>query len=267
MDPSDQQQIDRIRCFLLDMDGTLYLGGRWIDGARAFLDAVRRTGRTYCFLTNNSSRTTAGYVQKLAAMGLDIDPETELVTSTRATVDYLRRAHPGRRVYLLGTAALRQEFLSSGIAVDEQNPDLVVAAYDTELTYQKLCAVCDLLRAGLPFVATHPDLNCPTETGFVPDLGAFCALIEASTGRKPDIVIGKPNRAILDCAMAVTGSAPAATAVVGDRLYTDIASAVRIGMCGILVLSGETRAADVAASPDPPTLIFDSVAEITPYLR
>jgi len=255
-------KLGRITCFLLDLDGTVYLGNRWIDGALEFLQALRQRGKRYCFLTNNSSRDRAAYVEKLAGMGLAVDPETQLVTSGQATLDYLSANYPGRRVFLLGNELLAREFREAGVTLDERDPELVVTAFDTSLTYEKMRAVCDFVRAGLPYVATHPDYNCPTETGFMPDIGAIHAFIHASAGRMPDFVVGKPNAWIMEYACRVTGTPKEQTAMVGDRLYTDIASAVGCGMTSVLVLSGEATREDLAKSSAVPDYVFGSVADL-----
>ena len=166
-------------CFALDMDGTIYLGERWIDGAKAFLERIEASGRNYVFVTNNSSKNAAVYVEKLERMGLSVG-EDKIVTSGQATIHYLKRHFPGKKVYLLGNALLREEFLQAGIALEEDSPEVVVTAFDTSLDYHKMCKVCDFVRAGLPYLATHPDYNCPTEDGFIPDAGAIHAFINAS---------------------------------------------------------------------------------------
>ena len=260
-----EQILAGIRCFALDMDGTVYLGERWIDGAPEFLRRIRETGRQFVFMTNNSSKNAAAYCQKLHRMGLDIGPE-QLVTSGHATIAYLHKHHPGKRIFLLGNEALAQEFSESGILMDSDHPDLVVTAFDTSLDYAKLCKVCDHLRAGLPYIGTHPDLNCPTETGFIPDIGAIHAFIEASTDRRPDKIIGKPNAEIVEYTLGITGSRAEETAMVGDRLYTDIAAGVNNGLTGIFVLSGEAQLTDLPGSPVQPHLIFDSVKQMIPLL-
>ncbi len=254
-----------IECFALDMDGTVYLGERWIDGAPEFLRRIEQSGRRYCFLTNNSSKSANSYIEKLERMGLKIPPD-RLITSAHATIDYLRREHPGERVYLMGNPVLREEFLAAGIPLSEEDAQVVVTAFDTSLTYQKLCRVCDYLRAGLPFVATHPDINCPTESGFIPDIGSFHALIEASTGRRPDLVVGKPGREMAEYMLRQLGCPRERCAMVGDRLYTDIAFGTGNGMKSILVLSGEASVSDLASSPAAPDLIFSSVKDILPLL-
>ena len=153
-----------------------------------------------------------------------------------------------------------------GIPLDEDDPELVLIGFDTTLTYDKMCRVCDLVRAGLPYIATHPDFNCPTETGFMPDIGAILACIEASTGRRPDLVVGKPNTGIVEAVLRRTGLGVRELAMVGDRLYTDIETGLRSGMLSILVMSGETTEDMLAASATVPDLKFSRLSDMIPLL-
>ena len=263
---TDEKEIlKNITCFALDMDGTVYLGDRWIDGAREFLQAVEASGKKYVFLTNNSSKDPETYIRKLEKMGLEIGMD-KIVTSGMATIAYLKTNFPGKRVCLLGNELLQAEFLKEGIVLDEKSPEVAVVGFDTSLTYQKMCRICDLVREGLPYISTHPDYNCPTETGFIPDAGAIHAFIHASAGRYPDHIIGKPNRDIMDYLAQKAGVAREKTAMVGDRLYTDVAAGVNNGYTGILVLSGEAGMKDVEKSEVIPHLIFSSVKEMIPLL-
>ena len=257
--------LDGVRCFALDMDGTIYLGERWIDGAREFLHRIEESGRSYVFVTNNSSKNPAVYVEKLHRMGLDIG-EDRIVTSGQATIWYLQRHFPKARVFLLGNPLLQEEFMQAGIQLEEGNPDVVVTAFDTSFTYQKMCRVCDHVRAGLPYLATHPDYNCPTETGFIPDAGAIHAFIHASAFRYPDRIIGKPNEDIIAYLATRVGTQRDRIAMVGDRLYTDIAAGKNNGLKSVLVLSGEATMEDVEQSEVVPDLIFESVKGMTELL-
>ncbi len=257
--------LKNIDCFALDMDGTIYLGERWIDGAREFLEEIEKRGKRYLFLTNNSSKSPDVYVEKLKRMGLEAGTD-KIVTSGQATVFYLKKHYPGKRVFLLGNDLLKKEFEEEGVVLDEENPEIVVTAFDTTLDYGKMCRVCDLVRAGLPYIATHPDYNCPTEDGFIPDAGAIHAFIHASAGRYPDRVIGKPNGDIIDYLLERAGTERGRTAMVGDRLYTDIAAGRNHGLKSVLVLSGEASAGDVEKSEVKPDLVFQSVREMIPYL-
>lgn len=257
--------LNKIKCFALDMDGTIYLGQEWIEGAREFLSAVIDSGRDYVFVTNNSSKNAKVYVDKLKAMGLETDIG-RIITSGQATIAYLKKHYLGSRVYLMGNTMLKEEFMQEGIVLCEENPDVVVTAFDTELTYEKLCKVCDYVRSGIPYLATHPDYNCPTENGMIPDIGSFHELIHASAFRYPDHIIGKPNGDIMEYLLARSGASRETTAMVGDRLYTDVAAGVNNGFTGILVLSGEADMKDVERSDVKPHLIFDSVKEMIPLL-
>lgn len=261
----EKEIIKNITCFALDMDGTIYLGEKWIDGARDFLKAVEDAGKRFVFVTNNSSKNPQAYIEKLGRMGLEIDG-AQIVTSGQATIAYLKRNFPGKKVYLLGNEFLKEEFLQEGILLEEETPEIVVVGFDTTLTYAKMCRVCDLVRAGLPYISTHPDYNCPTEKGFIPDAGAIHAFIHASAFRYPDHIIGKPNGDIMDYLAQREGVSKRETAMVGDRLYTDVAAGVRNGYTGILVLSGEADMKDVQESEIVPHLIFSSVREMIPFL-
>lgn len=261
----DKGILKNIMCYALDMDGTIYLGEKWIDGAQEFLKAVEKAGKKYMFLTNNSSKNPQAYVEKLGRMGLKID-EDKIVTSGQAAIDYLKRNFPGKKVFLLGNELLKVEFEEEGIALAGRDAQVVVVGFDTTLTYEKMCRVCDLVRVGLPYISTHPDYNCPTETGFIPDAGAIHAFIHASTGRFPDHIIGKPNGDIMDYLAKRGGVSKQQTAMVGDRLYTDVAAGVNNGYTGILVLSGEAGLQDIEKEKIYPDLIFDSVKEMIPYI-
>ncbi len=257
--------LDSIRCFALDMDGTIYLGEKWIDGAQDFLQKIIDSGREYVFLTNNSSKNAAVYVEKLHRMGLETD-ESRIVTSGQATIYYLQKHFQGKKVFLLGNPLLQREFEQAGILLEDEHPDVVVTAFDTSLDYQKMCKVCDHVRSGLPYIATHPDYNCPTETGFIPDAGAIHAFIHASAFRYPDRIIGKPNGDIIEYLTTRVSREREQIAMVGDRLYTDIAAGRNNGLKSILVLSGEATLHDALVSEVKPHLIFDSVKEMIPFL-
>ena len=149
---------------------------------------------------------------------------------------------------------------------DEEKADIVITSFDTTLTYEKLTVACDFIRYGKPYIATHPDFNCPTETGFAPDIGAIIAFIEASAGRRPDLILGKPYGGIVEDALAITGLCKNQLAMVGDRLYTDIATGVNFGMLSVLVLTGESTRQEAEEGPVKPGLIFDRLSAMNPYL-
>ena len=187
-------------------------------------------------------------------------------TSGEATALHLQAARPGARLFVVGTPALENEFRAHGFALDDARPEAVVLGFDTTLTYDKLWKLCDFVRAGLPYLATHPDLNCPTGTGFMPDAGAMIAFVRASTGRAPDMVVGKPNRMIAEVAARKLGMPLEALCMVGDRLYTDIALGQTAGVATVLVLSGETRREDLAGPPFQPDHVFDHLGALADWL-
>jgi HAD superfamily hydrolase (TIGR01457 family) len=246
------------------MDGTIYLGDRLLSGASEFISRCRSTGRRVLFLTNNSSKSAVEYSQKLNALGIAASEE-DILTSGEATVSYLKAAGFGSRVYLLGTKPLQDEFSRAGFEFDSERPDVVVLGFDTDLTYDRLRKACDLIRRGVPFVATHPDINCPTESGPIPDCGSIIAAIRESTRRTPK-VIGKPNPEMIESAMRKIGVRRQETAMVGDRLYTDIAMAVAAQITGILVLSGETQRSDLSESRYTPDLVVDCIGDLVGLL-
>jgi 4-nitrophenyl phosphatase len=259
------ERLARVRCFLLDMDGTFYLGNRLLQGALHFIDALAAQNKDYLFLTNNSSKRGRQYAEKISRLGLRI-PEMKVFTSGEATALYLQAERPGARVFVVGTPSLVEEFEAHGFRPVTKDPDLVLLGFDTTLTYERLWKLCDFVRAGLPYVATHADFNCPTETGFMPDVGSMMALVKASTGREPDLVIGKPNRLIVEAAARKMGLPIEDLAMIGDRLYTDIALGENAGIPSVLVLSGEAKAEDLAESRFKPDYVFDNLQAVADWL-
>jgi len=255
-----------IQLFLLDMDGTIYLGNRLFPCTKPFLQLLKDQGKRFIFLTNNSSKNRNIYVEKLRKMEIEAEPD-DIFTSGEATTIYLNQTAPGAKLYLVGTSYLEDEFRQAGFALTDQNPDYVVLGFDTTLTYQKLETLCNLVRDGKPFIATHPDINCPAEHGFIPDVGSFLALIESSTGRRPDLIIGKPNRSIIDAVIDKYHVKREEIAMVGDRLYTDIKVGANAGISSVLVLSGETTLDDLKQSDVRPDYIFDDLSGISEAIR
>jgi 4-nitrophenyl phosphatase len=262
---SSMERLQRVGCFLLDMDGTFYLGNRLLPGALDFTALLEQRGIPYLFLTNNSSRTRREYADKLRRLGLDL-PDHRIFTSGEATALYLQKQQPNARLYVVGTPALEAEFREHGFTLTAEQPDFAVLGFDTTLTYEKLRILCDLLTAGVPYIATHPDINCPTENGFMPDIGAMIELIAASTRRRPDVIIGKPYPPIALAVAEKTGLPVEQLCMVGDRLYTDIALG-QAGLLTVLVLSGETSPADLPGSPFQPDLVMENLAELFQTLK
>ena len=261
--------IKSMKLFLFDMDGTLYLGSKLYDFTVELLSEIRRTGGKYLFITNNSSKSVADYVKKLKAFGIEATRD-DFMTSSQATAYYLHKHHEGQRLYVCGTASLKEELRSEGFTVTEkiEEVDCIVMGFDTELTFQKLHDVSYLLltRKDIPYIATNPDLVCPTEFGSVPDCGSVCGMIYNATGKRP-VVIGKPSPLMPELAMDKLGYSKEQTCVVGDRIYTDVKSGLNAGCTGILVLSGETTPDILAQSPDKPHLVLESAKEILDVLK
>jgi 4-nitrophenyl phosphatase len=258
-------QLRNVRCFLLDMDGTFYLGDQLLPSSKEFLNYCETNSIKYLFLTNNSSKNSSDYVTKLHNLGVDVVRE-KILTSGEATCRYLKKEHPGKKIFLAGTSALEEEFRQQGIRLTQDSPEVIVLGFDTTITYAKLWKICDFVRAGLPYIATHPDINCPTEQGFMPDIGAIIAFIAAATGRNPDVIIGKPNSPMLEAILEKVDIPLAQIAMVGDRLYTDIAMG-KNGIMTVLVLSGETSAEEAQKSEFQADLIANDLADLLQKLQ
>ncbi len=258
-----------LKLFLLDMDGTLYLGDRLYDFTLDFLQTVKRYGGRYLFMTNNSSKSVTDYIHKLGKMGIEAARE-DFITSSQATAYYLQKNHPGKTLYVCGTRSFQEELRSAGFRVTDrvEETQCIVMGFDTELTFQKLHDVSYLLltRPDIPYIASNPDLVCPTEFGSVPDCGSVCQMIFNATGKRP-VVIGKPSALMPQLAMERLSVSPEQTCVVGDRIYTDIKSALNAGAVGILVMSGETTPEILAESPDKPHLVLQDVSLITQAIK
>ena len=259
------QLLDETELFVIDMDGTFYCGERLIDGAVDFLKAVENRGKRFLFFTNNTSRAPEEYIEKLHRMGCDITRE-QIMTAGDVTIRYLKNYFPDQLVYLMGTPELEKQFRKAGIHLSKDKADIVMAAFDMTLTYEKLDKGCRLIREGASFMATHPDINCPIEGGFLPDCGAICAAMALSTGKKPRF-FGKPYKETAEMVMDSTGVPIERTGFVGDRLYTDIATGVNHGGKGFLVLTGETKLQDLEASEVQPDAVFESLGEMGKYLE
>jgi len=264
-------RLERIRHFALDLDGTLYLGGRVFPWTRPFLDRLAELGIGHTFFTNNSSKSTRQYVEHLRKMGIDATAD-EIYSSTHSTLEYLRDERPTvRRLFVLGTPGLQEEFAESGFTIcadsASDEPDAVVVAFDTTLAYARVCRAAYWIAKGKPFIATHPDRICPTDQPTVlPDCAAICAMLTTATGRTPDAVLGKPSPRMLDGVRKRHGVAANEIAVVGDRLYTDMAMARGAGALGVLVLSGETTAEQVEHANPRPDLVVADVGELARLL-
>lgn len=250
--------------FLLDMDGTIYLDNDLFDGTLDFLSCIREKGGKYLFVTNNSSKSTDAYVQKLSQIGISASEE-DFLTSTDATCLYLNNNYPGKKFYVSGTKSFEAQLISNGIITTTDIEDDIfgiVMGNDTELTFKKLDEVCKLLTEREPvYIATNPDWVCPTSYGYVPDCGSVAEMIRRATGKSP-VFIGKPKPEMLLLAMQKYGYSKEETLMIGDRIYTDIASGHNAGVDTVLVLSGESTEDDAKTSDTKPTYIMNDIKEL-----
>ena len=257
------------KLYLFDMDGTLYLGDRLYDFTIELLETLKATGRKYLFMTNNSSKSVEDYIKKLAKLGIPSTRE-DFITSSQATAYYLKQHHWGQKLYVCGTQSLKRELQMEGFTVTENIDEVecIVMGFDTELTFQKLHDVSYLLltRESIPYIATNPDYVCPTEFGSVPDCGSVCDMIYNATRKRP-VVIGKPSPLMPLLAMDQHGYSKEETAVVGDRIYTDVKSGLNAGITGILVLSGESTLQTLAESDVEPHLVLEDASEILAAIK
>lgn len=262
-------KIKDIKLFLFDMDGTLYLGDILYDFTVELLDTIKKCGGKYMFMTNNSSKSVADYIKKLDRLGIKADYE-DFITSSQATGYYLNKHHKGKTLYVCGTESLKEELRRGGFEITEDlnSVDVIVMGFDTELTFKKLHDVSYLLltRKDIPYIATNPDYVCPTEFGSVPDCGSVCDMLYNVSKRRP-IFIGKPSKLMPELAMEKTGYLKEQTAVIGDRIYTDIKSGLNAGVTTILVMSGETTYEILEASEDKPHYVMSSAKEILEALK
>jgi 4-nitrophenyl phosphatase len=258
------EQVDTLhdlRNLVIDMDGVLYRGSEAISGTGEFIEFLRRQGLAFVLATNNSTRTQQQSVEKLAGMGVVVEA-SEVLTSSLATAGYLAGfAPPGTRVFVVGMEGLKEALLEAGFTLVEDDAEYVVVGMDFAICYERLARATLQIRAGAPFIGTNSDLTFPSERGIVPGAGSLLAFLEAATGVTPT-VIGKPGTAMMEQALAHLGAQPASTAMVGDRLETDILAGQRAGLHTLLVLSGVTDRAMLAGSRIQPGLVFDDVAHL-----
>jgi HAD superfamily hydrolase (TIGR01457 family) len=259
----DYSKLKEKKLFLFDMDGTLYLGNVLFDGVKELLSKIKSEGGKYVFITNNSSKSVKERVKKLKSFGIECTEEN-FFTSIEATALTLKEQGIDGKIYVQGTKSLVKGLKKCGINVVSkycEDAKAIVVGFDTELTHKKLINTCKMLKTDLPYYATNPDWCCPTEFGYVPDCGSMCFGLEKATGKMPKF-IGKPEPQMVFCAMQKTGFTKEETLVVGDRIYTDIASGYNAGVDTLLVLSGEATMKDYNDSDIKPTFVLNSVKDL-----
>ena len=267
--------LNGIKFFILDMDGTIYLENDILEGSHDFLAALEAKDINYIFLTNNSSKNRADYQQKLAKMKINTAAE-KIINSGEITASYLadQGKKKSKRIYLLGTESLKKEMerfdhtivnAEENIKEKSESVDYVVLGFDKTLTYQKLWDAHELILSGVDYIATHPDLVCPLSGGKTqPDAGAMIELLAASTGKRP-LIVGKPSRLTVEYILKRFDLEKSELAMVGDRLYTDMRMAYDAGITGVLVLSGESKREDIKNLNDEQKYfdyVFEDVSQI-----
>lgn len=252
------------KLFLFDMDGTIYEENNVFDGTHQLLDYIAKSGGKYVFITNNSSKSVNDYITKVNGLGIKADKDN-FFTSAQATVRYLKKRYEKPYVYCQGTKSLLTELSNEGIKVTVDvaaGVDAVVVGFDTELTNEKLRKTCQILSENeIPFIATNPDLRCPVSFGFIPDCGSICRMIAAATDKEPTY-IGKPEPVMVDFVREKFGFSKEETVIIGDRLYTDIATGLNADVTTICVLTGEATTSDIENGEIKPNYTFESVKNI-----
>ena len=255
------------KLWLFDMDGTIYEEETLFDGTLDLLSEIERHGGKYVFITNNSSKSVIDYVKKVNRLGIKADKEN-FFTSAQASVLWLKQNKQGAKVYCQGTKSLVEELKSGGIDVTEvvEPVDVVLVGFDMELTTSKLRNTCEILSTQkVIYIATNPDWVCPVSFGFIPDCGSICQMIKNATGKWP-IFIGKPEPTMVDIVREKYRYLPKETVVVGDRLYTDIATGLYANATAVCVLTGEATIEEIRNGSIKPTYTFNSVKEISRIL-
>ena len=259
----DASELKSKKLFLFDMDGTIYEEDVLFDGTIELLNQIVRDGGIYVFITNNSSKSVSDYIAKVNKLGIVADKEN-FFTSVQATVLLLKEKHPNKVVYCQGTKSLVNELVESGISVVEEVSDaaeVILVGFDTELTSQKLRNTCEMLGKDIPYYATNPDLVCPVNFGYIPDCGSICCMLQNATKRIP-IYIGKPMPTMVDVVCQKFNVPKEETVIIGDRLYTDIATGNNAGVASICVLTGEATVQDICEGEVKPKYTFESVRKI-----
>lgn len=260
------KDIKNVELFLFDLDGTVYIGDNEIEGSFEAVNELRKMGKRICFFTNNSSRMHTDYIARLNNLGLRVYSD-EIYTSGQVTCEYILDHFRGSKVYLLGNERLRSEFLLYGIELSDTDPDIAVLGFDTTLTYDRLYQFCKFIKKGIPYIATHPDFNCPAEECPMPDVGAFIEAIRLTTDRVPEYIMGKPHTIAGERISKRYNLPPSQIAMVGDRLYTDIAFGKNCGFVSVLVLSGETTKEMAEKSDIVPDVMLNKVKDLIPLMK
>ncbi len=265
MNTKNLENLKNKKLFLFDIDGTLAVGDTLYEGSAELIHYIESIGGKSYYITNNSTKSGADYVKKFRNAFQLETTEDLFITSGYMTTRFLQKNYPGSKIFVLGTASFIAELRKSGLQITEEcEPHIacVIAAYDSELNYEKLIKICQVLSTmDVPFYATNPDLCCPIDFGFIPDCGAICEMITHSTGKTP-VYLGKPSKDVVELCLQLSGFSKKETLVVGDRLYTDIACGINGGVDTCVVFTGEAKKEDITDTPFCPDYAFEDIREL-----
>ncbi len=257
--------IKDVKYFIIDMDGTFYLGDHMIEGASEFTDALPEKGKDFYFFTNNSSHNAKECLQKLIKIGYPV-PEDKIIISSHVAIDFIKRKRDGKKIYLLGNENFTSDCVNAELNLVDDTPDIVLLGFDTTLTYEKINKAANFIAGGAEYIATHPDKNCPLAEGFMTDTGSMIEMFAASAGRYPDIIIGKPYEYTVDFVTNKLGCKNDEICFIGDRLETDIAIGMKNGTKSVLVYSGVTTPEMYEESDIKATLAVKSLKHLKEYI-
>ena len=258
-------ELEKKKVYFFDLDGTIYLGNQLFRGAIELVGLLNEAEIPFFFLSNNSSKSTSDYINKLNDLSLNVTPNN-LILSQHPTIDYLKSENY-EKIFLLGTESLKREFHQEGFILTDNNPEIIVLAFDQELTYERLVKTSYMLQEGIPYIATHLDDRCPTEKGYIPDAGGIAALLFKVSEKMPR-VFGKPNKEMLLFKLRELEIKPKDAIIFGDRLYTDIKMGINSGVTTCCVLSGETTLEMIEKSEkNKPDYVIDGIWDILRVLK
>ncbi len=251
--------------FIIDMDGTFYLGDKMIEGASEFTDCLKNKGKDFYFFTNNSSHNSNECLNKLKKIGYPV-PDEKVIISSHVAIDFIKRKRPGKRIYLLANENFTDDCKKAGLNLAENDPDIVLLGFDTTLTYEKITKAANFIYNGAEYIATHPDKNCPLANGFMTDTGSMIEMFYASAGKYPDIIVGKPYEHTVNYITHMLSCTNEEICFIGDRLETDIAIGMKNGTKSVLVYSGVTTPEMYEKSDIKATVAVKSLKELCKYI-
>ena len=257
--------LENIKYFIIDMDGTFYLGDKMIPGASDFTDCLKAKGKDFFFFTNNSSHDAEECLTKLKKIGYPV-PDNKVIISSHVAIDFIKRHREGKRIYLLANENFTRDCVKAGLNLVNENPDIVLLGFDTTLTYEKINKAANYIANGAEYIATHPDKNCPLAEGFMTDTGSMIEMFYASAGKYPDIIVGKPYGYTVDYVTHMLSCSRDEICFVGDRLETDIAIGMKNGTASVLVYSGVTTPEMYEKSDIKATVAVNDLKALSEYI-